>query len=130
MNPINKDTNASYNFVAPSIEEDAGKKVEPVFPTSEAVIPTISSNADGVHVRREKTIINLGTRSAATTLKLAPESGNLNIGAVVYISWTSDSTARNVTVKIGTTTIATLSGTASTAVTKMMVWDGTSFLAV
>ena len=130
MNPINTENNASYNFVAPSIEEDAGKKVEVVFPTAEAVEPEISSNKAEVPVRREKTIIKLGSLSAATTLTLAPESANLNVGAVVAVSWTSDSTARNITVKVGEDTVATLTGTASTNVTKQLVWDGEGFLAI
>ena len=130
MNPINTENNASYNFVAPSIEEDAGKKLEVVFPTAEAVEPEISSNKAEVPVRREKTIIKLGSLSAATTLTLAPESANLNVGAVVAVSWTSDSTARNITVKVGEDTVATLAGTASAKVTKQLVWDGEGFLAI
>lgn len=130
MNPINKKFNSSYNFVAPDIEDDADKKIEPVFPTSEVVTPTVSSNAATTKVRRQHTIIKLGTLSAATTLTLQPEAKNLNKGAVVLVSWTSDSTARNITVKIGTDTVATLAGTASTKVNKQLVWDGESFLAI
>lgn len=130
MNPINKKHNSSYNFVAPDIEDDADKKVEPVFPTSEVVTPSISSNTATAPVRRQKTIINLGSLSAATALTLAPEPKNLNIGAVVLVSWTSDGTARNITVKVGNDTVATLAGTASTKVTKQLVWDGETFLAI
>ena len=130
MSKINKENNASYNFKAPSIAEDADKKIEPVFPTSEVVSPTITSNAASAPVRREKTIVKLGTVSAATTLTLVPEQENLNIGAVVAVNWTSDSTARAITVKVGEDTVATLSGTASTKVTKQLMWDGEGFLAV
>ena len=130
MNPINTENNASYNFVAPSIEEDADKKVEQVFPTAEVVNPTIRSNKADVPVRRQKTIVKLGTLSAATTLTLIPEPANLNVGAMVAVNWTSDGTARAITVKVGTDTVATLSGTASTKVTKQLMWDGEGFLAV
>lgn len=130
MNPINTENNASYNFVAPSIEGDADKKVEMVFPTAEVVEPTVTSNAASAAVRREKTIVKLGTLSAAATLTLVPEPANLNIGAIVAVNWTSDGTARNITVKVGADTVATLAGTASTNVTKQLVWDGNSFLAV
>ena len=123
MNPINTENNASYNFKAPSIDDDADKKVELVFPTVEVVTPTISSNKADVPVRRQKTIVKLGTRSAATTLTLIPEPANLNMGAMVAVNWTSDSTARDITVKVGTATVATLSGTASTKVTKQLMWD-------
>lgn len=130
MNPINTENNASYNFKAPSIPEDGDKKTETVFPTAEVVNPTISSNKADVPVRRQKTIVKLGTLSAATTLNLAPEPANLNVGAMVAVHWTSDGTARAITVKVGTDTVATLSGTASTKVTKQLMWDGESFLAV
>lgn len=130
MNPINKENNASYNFKAPSIPEDAEKKTEVMFPTAEVVNPTISSNNADVPVRRQKTIVKLGTLSAATTLALIPEPANLNVGAMVAVNWTSDGTARAITVKVGTDTVATLSGTASTMVTKQLVWDGEEFLAV
>lgn len=130
MNPINTENNASYNLVAPSITEDADKKVEVVFPTAEAVEPEISSNKAEVPVRREKTIVKLGSLSAATTLTLVPEPANLNVGAVVAVNWTSDSTARDITVKVGDDTVATLAGTASTTVTKLLLWDGEGFLAI
>lgn len=130
MNPINTENNASYNLVAPSITEDADKKVEVVFPTAEAVEPEISSNKAEVPVRREKTIVKLGSLSAATTLTLTPEPANLNVGAVVAVNWTSDSTARDITVKVGDDTVATLAGTASTTVTKLLLWDGEGFLAI
>ena len=130
MNPINTENNASYNFVAPSIPEDADKKTEMMFPTAEVVSPTISSNKADAPVRRQKTIVKLGTLSAATTLTLIPEPANLNVGAMVAVNWTSDGTARAITVKVGTDTVATLSGTASTNVTKQLMWDGESFLAV
>ena len=130
MNPINTENNASYNLVAPSIPEDADKKVEVVFPTAEAVEPEISSNKAEMPVRREKTIVKLGSRSAATTLTLVPEPANLNVGAVVAVNWTSDSTARDITVKVGEDTVATLAGTASTTVTKQLLWDGEGFIAI
>jgi len=130
MNPINLENNASYNFVAPSISGDAGKKTERVFPTSEKVTPTITSNKASVDVNRQETIISLGSVSAAQELTLKPEAANLNIGARVIVSWTSDSTARAVTVKVGTDTVATLAGTISTKVNKELVWDGSGFLAL
>lgn len=130
MNPINTENNASYNFEAPSIPEDADKKTEVMFPTAEVVSPTISSNKADAPVRRQKTIVKLGTLSAATTLTLIPEPANLNVGAMVAVNWTSDGTARAITVKVGADTVATLSGTASTNVTKQLMWDGESFLAV
>ena len=130
MNPINTENNASYNLVAPSIPEDAGKKVEVVFPTAEAVKLEIISDEAEVPVRREKTIVKLGSRSTKTTLTLVPEPANLNVGAVVVVNWTSDSTARDISVKVGDNRVALLAGTPSTTVTKQLLWDGEGFIAI
>lgn len=130
MNAINSKNGAAYHMEAPEIDSDQGKAVKVKFPTSEAVSPTVTSNAASVAVNREKTIVKLGTRTAAATLTLVPEADNLNVGAVVAVNWTSDGTARNITVKVGENTVATLSGTASTNVTKQLMWDGEGFLAI
>lgn len=128
MATINKENNASYGMVAPDIEDDADKKTEMVFPTAEAVSVTLTANAASVAVRRDTTIVKLGTLAAAATVTLVPEPKNLNIGSKVMVNWTSDSTGRNVSVKVGNDTIATLTGTASTTVTKQLVWDGNTFI--
>ena len=128
MATINKTNNASYGMVAPDIEDDADKKTEMVFPTAEAVSVALTANAASVAVRRDTTIVKLGTLAAAATVTLVPEPKNLNIGSKVMVNWTSDSTGRNVSVKVGNDTIATLTGTASTTVTKQLVWDGNTFI--
>lgn len=130
MNAINSNTGATYHMVAPNIEADANSVVNVVFPTVEAVEPNISNNKASVEVNRDRTIVKLGTRSAALELTLVPKAENLNVGAIVAVNWTSDGTARNVTVKVGADTVATLSGTASTNVTKQLIWDGVGFLAL
>lgn len=130
MNAINSKNGAAYHMEAPEIDSDQGKAVKVKFPTSEAVSPTVTSNAASVAINREKTIVKLGTRSAAATLTLVPEADNLNVGAIVAVNWTSDGTARSITVKVGEDTVATLSGTASTNVTKQLMWDGEGFLPV
>ena len=125
-----KETNASYNFVAPDIEKDADKKVEVVFPTSELVQPTLSSHAATVKVERENTIIDLGTMDGATTLTITP-GNSLNIGARVVVKAASDGTARALTVKKDAdTTVATVSGTASTTKVKQFVWTGTAWIMI
>ena len=125
-----KETNASYNFVAPDIEKDADKKVEVVFPTSELVQPTLSSHAATVNVERENTIIDLGTMDGATTLTITP-GNSLNIGARVIVKAASDGTARALTVKQDAdTTVATVSGTASTTKVKQFVWTGTAWIMI
>mgnify|MGYP003307955944 CR=1 FL=1 len=127
---LNKNNNSSYGFEAPNIPDDTSKNVSVKFPTSEKVTPTITSNKASVDVNRQETIIDLGSVTAAQELTLVPTAANLNVGARVIVSWTSDTTARAVTVKVGADTVATLAGTISTKVNKQLVWDGSGFLAL
>lgn len=125
-----KETNASYNFVAPNIEKDADKKVEVVFPTAELVEPSLSSNAAEVKVERDTTIVDLGTLEAAAALTLTP-GDSLNIGAKVVVKAASDGTARDVTVKQdAATTVDTISGTANTTKAKQYMWTGSAWIAI
>lgn len=130
MSYIRKETNASYNFVAPNIEKDADKKMEVVFPTAELVEPTLSSNAAEVKVERDTTIVDLGTLEAAANLTLTP-GDSLNIGAKVVVKAASDGTARAVTVKRdASTTVDTISGTANTTKAKQYMWTGSAWIAI
>lgn len=127
---IEKETNASYGFVAPKIEKDADKKIEVVFPTSELVEPELDSNAAEVKVERDTTIVDMGTLSAAATLTLTPGE-SLNVGAKVVVKAASDGTARALTVKKDAgTTVATVSGTASTTKVKQFVWTGITWIMI
>lgn len=127
---LNKNNNSSYAFEAPNISGDASKKVTMKFPTSEKVTPTITSNAASVNVERQETIIDLGSVVADQTLTLVPSVANLNVGARVIVSWTSDTTARAITVMIGEDTVAILAGTISAKVNAQLIWDGSTFLAL
>ena len=125
-----KETNASYNFVAPNIKKDADKKVEVVFPTAELVEPTLNSNAAEVKVERDTTIVDLGTLEAAANLTLTP-GDSLNIGAKVVVKAASDGTASDVTVKQDAdTTVDTISGTANTTKAKQYMWTGSAWIAI
>lgn len=125
-----KETNASYNFVAPDIEKDADKKVEMVFPTSELAEPVLESNAAEVKVERDTTIVDLGTLEAAATLTITP-GDSLNIGAKVVVKAASDGTARAVTVKQDAdTTVDIFSGTANTTKAKQYMWTGSAWIAI
>lgn len=127
-----RDGSASYNFVAPEIEEDEGKKIEVVFPTNEQKTVTLESNAAEVKVKRTLTMLDLGSAAlgANATLTTVPDS-NLPVGARVIVTWTSDSSARSITIKTDeSNTACTLTGTASTKVTKELIWNGSTFLSL
>lgn len=130
MNAINSKKGATYHMEAPEVNADQGKTVKTVFPVFEKVTPTISSNKATVAVNRQITIVKCGTLSAGLALTLVPEAANLNVGSIVAVDWTSDTTARDITVKVGNDTVATLAGTASTHCTKQLMWDSEGFLAL
>lgn len=127
-----KETNATYNFVAPSIEEDADKKVEVFFPTSVKADAAIDNDAAEIKVVRNITVVDLGASalSNATTATLTPDS-QLPIGAVVLIKWVNGATKVDITVKKdSSTTVGTLVGVNNATVTKQLVWTGTAWLIV
>ena len=129
---IDKEKNASYNFVAPKIAEDANKQVNVMFPTVGVKSVTLNTNAATVEVERTTTIVDLGSDnlSAAATLTLTPGDG-LPAGAEVLVKWSNGSTKYDVTVKKdASTTVGTLVGVANTTVTKRLVWSGSAWLIV
>lgn len=128
MSKINTENNASYNFIAPSIPEDADKKVEVVFPTAEVVQ---AEDGDEITVRRQTTIVKLGGISDDACLTLTPDPANLNVGATVVVNWESDDTARDVTVRSNVSAYEVLfEGIADEEVTKLVMWDGEDFIAI
>lgn len=129
---INKGKNASYNFMAPEIAEDADKQVNVMFPTVGVKSVTLSSNAATVVVERTTTIVDLGSDAlaAAATVTLTP-GDNLPAGAEVLVKWVNGGTKYDVTVKKdASTTVGTLVGVANTTVTKRVVWSGSAWLIV
>lgn len=125
----NHSNGASYGFKAPSIDEDAGKQVEVMFPTFETQTPTLSSNAASVTVKRTTTIVDLGSSAlaAAATLTATADS-NLPAGSRLMVKWANGGTKYDVTLKKdANTTCATLTGVASTTVCYELVWTGTAW---
>lgn len=129
---LNKETNASYNFVAPNISEDENKKVEVAFPTSEKKDVTLSANKAEVDIKRNITIVDLGSDALTTAavVTLIPDS-QLPIGAKVYVKWTNGTAAVGVNVKKDSSAAAVnLPGAASSTVTRELLWTGTDWLLV
>lgn len=129
---MNRNQNASYNFKAPEIQEDADKVVETIFPTQENKAVTLSSNAAEVTVNRSTTFVDLGSEAldAAATLTLTPGK-NMQVGDRVLVKWVNIGTKYDVTIKKdASTTIGTLVGVQSKTVVKEVVWDGSTWLIV
>ena len=132
---INKETNASYNLVAPGIEKHAGKEVKVFFPTAELVNPAISDNEADVKVECGTTIIDLGTISADTTLNLT-QGNDLNIGARAVVKATNgededgeDPATFNIEVSSGDN-VAEIEIEPGKTVAKEFVWTGTAWIAI
>lgn len=124
---INKNNNASYNFVAPEIEEDAGKTVEVPFPTVGVSSPTIAEDAATVKVAHMKEIVSLGTLTAKPAVTLMP--AGIAAGAEVIMSWTEPSTAVGIDIKQGSDTLySTVKGSNSGKMAVRLVWDGSTFV--
>lgn len=122
---INMTTNASYNFKAPNIADDADKKIEVTFPTAEALAPTVGATT-AVTINRQITTINLGELSTPTTLNLTIAS-HVQTGAIIHVTAKSDATARTVTFGTGFTS-PTLTGTISKTKVKSFIYNGLTFL--
>lgn len=125
----NHKNGASYGFVAPEIEKDAGKQTEVVFPTFEKEAVTLSGNAAEVNVVRTTTFIDLGADALAAAATItAKADSNLPAGSKIMVRWNNGGTKYDVTVKKDSaTTCATLTGVASTKVCYELVWDGSTW---
>lgn len=125
----NHSNGASYGFKAPSIAADAGKHIEVPFPTFEKVTPTVSSNAATVDIARTTTMIDFGNSELANATNLTlKDDANLPAGARCLVKWKNPSTKVDVTVKKGSTTVATLTGVNSKVTSYELVWDGETWI--
>ena len=132
MSKINTENNASYDFVAPSIADDSGKKSKTVFPTAETVHPVADERqACIVPLRRQATVVNLGEVTEGVFLVLVPEPANLNMGAIVAVEFggagevavTCCADPDNLNPETDIVCAAQGDGGRTTAV--VLVWDGT-----
>jgi hypothetical protein len=81
---IDKETNMSYNFIAPKDQEKKEKITEVPFPLSELITPNTSGSTVSVTVNAEKTIIDLG--SLNKSIGLYVQTGkNIRVGSVVVV---------------------------------------------
>lgn len=127
---LNKTNGSSYNFVAPNIEEDAGRHIQVVFPTFDDIAVTLSSNAGSADIKRTTSLVTLGSANlaAATTLTATPDS-KLPKGAIMYVKFQCGSTKYDVTVKKNASDSGvTIVGVASSTVCKSLLWDGTNWV--
>lgn len=129
MTAYDKTQNASYGFVAPSIEADADKKVETVFPTAEAQsVSPAATGATAVAINRTTTVIDLGILTGDVPVN-ATIGADVPVGAMLTVKAKSDTTARTVTFGTGFKAAA-LAGVISKTKTALFVFDGTQFVGV
>ncbi len=127
MSHINMNNNASYNFKAPNITEDSDKKVEVVFPTVEKQEPTFSAT-QAVTIKRQKTILDLGKLTGASTVNLTI-GDDVELGAELTVVAKSDTTARDVTMGTGFLG-GGITGVISKTFAQHFVYNGVKFVAI
>ena len=125
MSYINMVHNASYNFVPPTIAEDADRKIEVVFPTSEHV-NIDPSEVDAIVVKRTATVINLGLLLDDVALSVTPEE-DVPDGAILLIQFECGETSHNVSFSTGFVS-QPLKGEPGAKKSKLFIFDGTSFI--
>lgn len=96
------------------------------FGAADSQSPTFAATLTAT-ISNRKTILDLGTMSAACALTITPVS-DLAVGAELHIKAKSDGTARDITLTGALP--ATMSGTISKTKMQTFVYDGTSFKAV
>lgn len=101
---------------------------ELIFPFGKADSQSVTPAAGvaAATIANNLTIVDLGTLAANTTLNLTLDK-DLNAGAVLIVKAASDGTARSLTFGTGCTAAA-VSGTINKTKTKMLMFNGTTFL--
>lgn len=123
MNAVNKTNDASYEFVAPNIAKDAGKKVLMVFPTAE-----IDQPGKFLTLRRQLTIVDFDTDIG--TVVINADEANLNIGATLIMRhYNKNDDAESCKIRFGDDEIGFVVDPGTESV-KMLVWNGTRLLLV
>lgn len=124
MTHFNRNTNASYNFTAPEIEEDANKKVEVTFPTSGSATVAVEDGVGEVEINRQVVIVAVGKLEAALELN-AILADHVQKGAMVLVVASCGATAYDITLADGFAEALVLKGKANTEKAWAFVYDGT-----
>lgn len=129
----NQKTGASYDFVAPDLQEDAGKNIRRQFPTFGTVAVTLDANKSAtVDVKRTEQIIDLGDDAVPGDPQLTLIVGEgLDAGAKCYVKFKSDSAAANkAEIKTGTNTDCTVEGIKNDVAVIQILWTGQKWLPI
>lgn len=130
---INKKNGASYGFVAPDLQEDAGKNIRRQFPTFGTVAVTLDANKSAtVDVKRTEQIIDLGDDAVAGDPALTLSVGEgLDAGTKCYVKFKSGATAANkAAIKTGTNTDCTVEGIKNDVAVIQILWTGKQWLSI
>lgn len=128
----NQKTGASYDFVAPDLQEDAGKNIRRQFPTFGTVAVTLDANKSAtVDVRRTEQIIDLGDGAVPGDSKLTLIVGEgLDAGAKCYVKFKSGTDANKVSIYTGTNFDCSLVGIAEDTNVTTILWTGEKWLSI
>lgn len=126
----NQKTGASYDFVAPDLQEDAGKNIRRQFPTFGTVAVTLDANKSAtVDVKRTEQIIDLGDGAVPGDPQLTLIVGEgLDAGAKCYVKFKSDTAANKVSIYTGTNFDCSLVGIAAGTNVTTILWTGEKWI--
>ena len=126
----NEKTGASYDFVAPELQEDAKKNIRRPFPTFGTVAVELDANKSAtVDVTRTEQILDLGDDAVPGDPKLTLSVGEgLDAGTRCYVKFKSGSAANKVSIYKGTDLECTINGIADGSIISTIIWDGNNWL--
>lgn len=128
MTKVNLKTNASYNFVAPEIDDDANKKVEVNFPTAEVVRAEPADGAIEVTVKRQVTIIGFEEKLDADLAFTMLKAASVGIGASVIVMFAGGDAADRTVSFTGDVMYPDLTVRKDQPAVISLVFDGENFL--
>lgn len=128
MTKVNLKTNASYNFVAPEIDDDANKKVEVNFPTAEVVTAEPADGAIEVTVKRQTVIIGFEEKLDADLAFTMLKAASVGVGASVIVIFTGGDGADRTVTFTGDVRYPDLTVKQDQPTVINLVFDGENFL--
>lgn len=126
----NQKTGASYDFVAPDLQEDAGKNIRRQFPTFGTVAVTLDANKSAtVDVKRTEQIIDLGDGAVPGDPKLTLIVGEgLDAGAKCYVKFKSGTDANKVSICTGEVLDCAFVGIKDDVAVIQILWNGEKWI--
>lgn len=127
----NQKTGASYDFVAPDLQEDAGMNIRRPFPTFGTVNVQLEGDQADVEVTRTEQIIDLGDDAVPGNPELTLIVGEgLDAGTKCYVKFKSDTAATKVAIYTGAVLDCSFEGIKDGVAVIQILWTGEKWLRI